>query len=223
MGPVIGDILPLAFGIAISPVPIIAAILMLFSPSARRTSVGFLAGWVVGVAGAVTVFALLASFIPGDDPDAARPVAGVIQIGLGLVLLFLAGAQWRGRPVGGAEPALPKWMSAIDTMTAGRAFALGLVLAAVNPKNLAMSVGTGVTVGTAALGVGSATIVLAVFTLIAVSTVLLPVVGYLVAAERMRAPLDRLREWLVHNNAAVMSVLLLVIGVVLIGKGIGSF
>jgi hypothetical protein len=39
----------------------------------------------------------------------------------------------------------------------------------------------------------------------------------------MAAPLERLRGWLVHNNATVMAVLLVVIGVVLIGKGIGSF
>jgi len=42
---VIGDILPLALGVAISPIPIIAAILMLFSPRATGTSVGFLVGW----------------------------------------------------------------------------------------------------------------------------------------------------------------------------------
>jgi hypothetical protein len=35
--------------------------------------------------------------------------------------------------------------------------------------------------------------------------------------------LESLRRWLVHNNATVMAVLLLVIGVTVIGKGIGSF
>jgi hypothetical protein len=39
----------------------------------------------------------------------------------------------------------------------------------------------------------------------------------------MAGPLESLRTWLVHNNATVMAVLLLVIGVVVIGKGIGSF
>jgi hypothetical protein len=45
----IGDILPLALGIMISPIPIIAAILMLLSPKAKGTSVGFLVGWVAGI------------------------------------------------------------------------------------------------------------------------------------------------------------------------------
>jgi hypothetical protein len=62
-----------------------------------------------------------------------------------------------------------------------------------------------------------------VFTLLASSTVTVPVLGYLVARDRMAAPLDRVRAWLTQNNAAVMAVLLLVIGTALIGKGIGGF
>jgi maltodextrin utilization protein YvdJ len=38
----------------------------------------------------------------------------------------------------------------------------------------------------------------------------------------MRGPLDRLKAWLQQNNATVMAVLVLVIGVVLIGKGISG-
>lgn len=64
---------------------------------------------------------------------------------------------------------------------------------------------------------------IAIYTVIAALSVGVPVVAYLLAAERMRAPLGMLRSWLVHNNATVMAVLLLVLGVVLLGKGICSF
>jgi hypothetical protein len=50
MGGAIGDILPLAIGVAISPVPIIAVILMLFSKKAKGNSLAFLVGWVLGLA-----------------------------------------------------------------------------------------------------------------------------------------------------------------------------
>jgi len=83
--------------------------------------------------------------------------------------------------------------------------------------------GAGVIVGTAGLAVGEAAVVILVFVLIAASTVAIPVIAYLVASKRMAGPLEALRGWLVHNNATVMAVLLLVIGVVVIGKGIGSF
>lgn len=219
----IGAILPLAIGIAISPIPIIAAILMLLSPKAKGTSVGFLLGWVLGILVAVTVFTLLSSVLPGADADESNPVHGVIQIVLGAGLLFLAMRQWRSRPAPGHDPALPKWMSAIDTMNAGKGFGLGFVLAAVNPKNLLLGASAGVTIGSADLSAGSVAVVIGVFTVIAAASVAVPVIAYLLASSRMAGPLESLRAWLVHNNATVMAVLLLVIGFVLIGKGIASF
>ena len=62
-----------------------------------------------------------------------------------------------------------------------------------------------------------------IFTLVAASTVAVPVLGHLAARDRMAAPLDRLRAWLTQLNTAVMAVLLLVIGAALIGKGIAGF
>ena len=223
MGAVIGDILTLALGVAISPIPIIAAILMLLSPKARVTGTGFLLGWVLGIVVAVTVFTLLSSVLPEEDEDASQPIKGVIQLVLGILLLLLALRQWRGRPRAGAEPALPKWMQAIDTITFPKALGLGFLLSAVNPKNLLLAASAGVTIGSAGLDAGSTVVVIAIFTLIAASTVLVPVVGYLIAAEKLRGPLDALRGWLAKENAVIMAVLLLVIGVAIIGKGIGSF
>ncbi|BDZ54962.1 GAP family protein [Agromyces marinus] len=222
MNSVLGEVLPLAIGIAISPIPIIAAILMLLSPRARVTSVGFLLGWVLGILVAVTLFTLLSSALPEDD-GSASPVAGAVKLVLGAGLLFLALREWRARPGRGEEPPMPGWMAGIDSMTAVKAGGLGFLLAAVNPKNLLLGASAGVSIGGAAIGVGPSAIVIAVFTLIAAISVAVPVIAYLVASERMGPPLERLREWLVHNNAAVMAVLLLVIGVQLIGKGIGDF
>lgn len=223
MGSAIGDTLPLALGIAISPIPIIAAILMLLSPKARGTSVGFLLGWVLGIVVAVVVFTLLSGLIPAAAPDQSQPIVGTVKILLGVLLLLLALRQWRARPKPGEAAALPKWMAAIDQMTAGRGFVLAFILAAVNPKNLLLAAGAGVAIGAAGLSVGADAVVILVFVLIAASSVAVPVIGYLVAADRMRGPLDGLRGWLVDNNATVMAVLLLVMGVVLVGKGISSF
>ena len=222
MSEVIGEILPLAVGIAISPIPIIAAILMLLSPRAKRTSVGFLIGWLAGIVVAVVLFTLLTSVIPQDNAGPS-PVAGVIKIILGALLLFLAIKQWRTRPAEGEQASMPKWMSAIDAMTAGKALGLGFLLSAVNPKNLLMAISAGVIVGSADLAVGQIAVVIIIFVLLAASTVLIPVIGYLIASARLAGPLDKLREWLVENNALIMAVLLLVIGVSVIGKGVANF
>ena len=222
MSEVIGEILPLAVGIAISPIPIIAAILMLLSPRAKRTSVGFLIGWLAGIVVAVVLFTLLTSVIPQDNAGPS-PVAGVIKIILGALLLLLAIKQWRTRPAEGEQASMPKWMSAIDAMTAGKALGLGFLLSAVNPKNLLMAISAGVIVGSADLAIGQIAVVIIIFVLLAASTVLIPVIGYLIASARLAGPLDKLREWLVENNALIMAVLLLVIGVSVIGKGLANF
>jgi threonine/homoserine/homoserine lactone efflux protein len=222
-GAVIGDVLPLAVAVLISPIPVIAAILMLLAPQARAASVGFMAGWLAGIVVALVAFVLLAGVLPDRDDDGSQPVAGTVTIVLGLLMLLLAVKQWRGRPQPGEEPALPGWMATIDTMTLARALALGFALSALNPKNLLMTASAGVLVGSADLAVGEVAVVVAVFTAIAGASVAVPVIGYLVARDAMTGPLQSLRAWLVHNNATVMAVLLLVIGVTIIGKGLGSF
>jgi threonine/homoserine/homoserine lactone efflux protein len=130
--------------------------------------------------------------------------------------------QWRGRPHDGEQPTMPGWMTAIDTFTPLKAIGLGFLLAAVNPKNLAMAIAAGVAIGGSGLPTGPTVVAIAVFTVLAASTVAAPVIAYAVASGRMAKPLDSLRRWLVDNNATVMATLLLVIGVVLAGKGIAG-
>jgi len=222
MTQVIGEILPLAVGIAISPIPIIAAILMLLSPRAKGTSVGFMIGWLAGIVVAIVLSSLLSSVIP-PATGGRTPVAGVIKIILGGLLLVLAIKQWRTRPAKGNQASLPKWMSAIDSMSAVKALWLGFLLAAANPKNLLLAIAAGVIVGGAGLTIGQLAVVIILFVLLAASTVLVPVFGYLIASARLAGSLDKLRQWLVDNNAVIMAVLLLVLGVALIGKGFADF
>ena len=223
MNAVIGDILPLALAVAISPIPIIATILMLMSPKPRPLGLSFLGGWVVGISVAVVAFTLLGGILPEPETGDSRPVMGTIQLIVGALLLLMAVKQWRGRPRAGEDAELPKWMAAIDTMKPGAALGLALLLSAVNPKNLLLAVAAGASIGRAQLGTGSAAIVIAVFVVIAAVTVAAPVVLYLVAPGKAADVLDEVRAWLVANNAAIMAVLLLVIGTQLLGKGIGSF
>lgn len=221
MNTALGELLPLALAIAISPLPIIAAILMLLSPRAKANSVGFLLGWTIGILVGVVVFLLISSLIPDSD-SGPSPVVGVIKIALGALLLLVGIRQWRKRPREGVAPEMPKWMTAINSMTAGKASGLGFVLAVVNPKNLMMEISAGVTLGTADLSVGDDVVVVAIFLVIAISTIAVPVIGALIAGAKMAPMLTAMREWLVANNAIVMTVLLVLIGVVNIGKGIGS-
>ncbi len=222
MGTVIGDLLPIALGVAISPVPIIAVILMLLAPNAKAASVAFLVGWVVGITLVVGLVTLLVG--PVDDSDAADPATwtSVLKLLLGAAAVLLAVQQWRKRPRPGEVAELPKWMSAIDSVTPVKALGLGALLSAVNPKNLTLCLTGGLLIGGAGLSGGDAAVAVVVFVVIASSSVAVPVIGYLVAQRRLVQPLDELKDWLTANNATVMAVLLLVIGVAIIGKGLAG-
>ncbi len=222
MGTVIGDLLPLALGIAISPIPIIAVILMLLSREATRTSTGFLIGWIAGVVVVTVLVLLLVGQAGNTSSGQPSTVSSVLKLVFGILLILLAARQWRSRPKAGETGAMPKWMDSIESFTFGKALGLGFLLSGVNPKNLLMCLSAGTIIGAAHLSGGDEVVVVAVFTLIAVSTVAIPVLAYLSARERMERPLNELRVWLTQNNATVMAVLLLVIGVVVLGKGIGA-
>ncbi len=69
MGDAIGAKLGYAVGIAVSPIPIAAVILMLFSGRARVNSVSFMVAWVAGIVLVTTVVVL----IPGLETDDSEP------------------------------------------------------------------------------------------------------------------------------------------------------
>lgn len=217
MGPVIGQLLPMGLGVAISPFPIIAAILMLLGKRARTTSLGFVLGWVTGIVAATVLFVYLSGFASGGAGE--QPWVGWLKLLVGVLLLALGARSWR-YPGGTADT--PKWMATIDALRPLAACGVGFALAAVNPKNLLLCVGAGAAIGSADLSGGDQAIAVAVFSAIAVSSVVVPVLGYQIAADRLADPLGRLSAWLRVNNQAVTAVLLLVLGVSLVGQGLGA-
>ncbi|MEV6660402.1 GAP family protein [Nocardia fluminea] len=217
MGSVIGGLLPLAVGVAISPIPIIAAILMILSKNAGGAAKGFAVGWVAGILVVTGVMTLLAGTLGGSDSEPSTG-ASIVKIILGVALVVLAVIQWQER----SQTEVPGWMKAIDTLTPVKALGLGALLSGVNPKNLLLCVSAGVAIGAGGLSAGGDLIAIVVFTLLASVTVLAVVLGYMLAADELGPMLDSLRQWLQLNNHAVMAIVLLIMGTVVVGKGIGG-
>lgn len=218
MGDAIGATVGYAVGIAVSPIPIAAVILMLFSGRARVNSVSFMVAWVAGI-GVVTSVVLV---IPGLETDVSEPsdTTGWIKLVLGVLLLAVGVRQWRARPGPDEEPVTPGWMARIDELTPGASFGLGFVLSALNPKNLLLAVAAGVSIGALPLSTSETVGAVVVFTLIAAITVTIPVIGYLIAGRRLDRTLEHAKAWLIGNNTAVMAVLFVVFGVSLLGDAI---
>jgi hypothetical protein len=214
------EIVTFAVGVAISPVPMIAVILMLFSARAKANGPMFLLGWVA----ALTVVSFAVYFATdAGDPSTSSGANDAISWGkvvLGVVLVLLALKTWRKRPAPGEQADMPKWMIGIDAIAPGKALALGLLLAGVNPKNLLLTVGAAAGLGQLGLSTSDAVISLVIFVVIASATIALPVLYYLVGGDRARATLDGLKAWLTLHNDAVMTVLFVVFGVKLVADAI---
>lgn len=218
----IGAILPLAVGVAISPIPLIATLLMLMSPRAKTTASAFAVGWLVGCAAVTSLCVVVAGSLSPSGSDESGPVPAAAKIVLGLALLGLALRAWLSRPGAEDEPVLPGWMSAIDAFGAAKAGLLGCALAGANPKNFALAASAGLTIGGVGLSTGGLVLSVAVFTLLASISVVGLVVVNLVAAGRIAGTLSSLRAWLERYNGVVMAVLLSVIGAQVLGQGIAA-
>ena len=222
MGDAIGQVLPFAVVVALSPIPIIGVVLMLGTPRARSNGPAFILGWLLGLTVVGAIVLAVASGANASESGQPASWVGVLKLVLGVVLLLLAVKQWRGRPRGDADAALPGWMRAIDHFTPGRALAMGVALSAINPKNLVLTIGAAAAIAQTGISTGDKAIALAVFVVIATLGPGIPVAIYFVMGERATRMLDELKNWMGQNNATIMAVILLVIGAKLLGDGISA-
>lgn len=211
------ELIPLALAVALSPFPLVPVVLLLLTARPLANGGGFLAGWLGGLAGLTVLFTLVAGAI--QLWDEAPTWAAWTRLVLGVLIVALGLRQWLSRG-GSSEP--PGWMAALGDYTPLRAARLGLLLAAANPKSLLLVLAGGVAIGAAELGSAQAVLVVTAFAVGAASTVALPVVLRLLLGERMVAPLQRARGWLVTHNESVVAIVVVVIGVMVASKGWSS-
>ena len=222
MGQAIGEMLPLAIGIAISPLPIIAIILMLITPKARSNGLAFLGGWMLGLAVVGAIVLIVANTAGIATSSGPSQTVSWINLVLGLLLLVVAWRQFGKRPKPGAEAPLPKWMRALDSFTPARSVAIGALLSGVNPKNLIHNATAAAGIAQTGLAGAQQAVVLIVLVIIGSLGVMAPVGVYFAMGDKAAPVLGGWKTWLAANNPTVMMVLFLVFGVTLIGKGISG-
>lgn len=222
MGQAIGQALPYAVGVALSPVPIIAVVLMLATPKGRVNGVAFLVGWIVGLAVLGTIVLLAASGGEASEAGAPAEWVSIVKIALGVLLVGVAVRQWRGRPHGDTVPELPAWMKTVDKFTAVKSVGMAVLLSDVNPKNLILVLGAGAAIAQTGASTGSQAVALVVFVAIATLGVAAPVAIYYLMGERATTVLGELHDWMARENTTIMAVICLVIGAKLIGDAISG-
>jgi threonine/homoserine/homoserine lactone efflux protein len=221
LGAALGQLLPAALGVAISPLPIIATVLMLLSARAKATAPAFAAGWMLGVAAVLVVVQLVVG-PDGLDTSSTSDTTFWIKLIMGVLFLLLALRTWQHRPKPGQPAEPPTWMATLDKISPVIAFGLGAALSSVNPKNLALAVTGGVAIASNDLTTTQTVVATLTFVVVASLLVAGPVIAFLIAGDRMARPLGSLKSFMEDHNAAIMIVLLTVLGLSNLGHGLGG-
>ncbi|WAC94538.1 GAP family protein [Mycobacterium sp. Aquia_213] len=210
-------LIPLALVNAVSPLTIIPAVLVLHAPRPRPAGLAFLVGWLVGLAAETALF-VAGSGALGDVHKSSPPTwASWLRVVLGSALILFGIYRWVTRH---GHTETPKWMRSFETITPRRAGITGLVLTVVRVEVLFMCLAAGLAIGTSGLDDVDKVSSGIVFVAISASTVALPILAYVAAGHRLDDFLERLKNWMAKNNAALLAVVLVLIGAMVLHNGI---
>jgi threonine/homoserine/homoserine lactone efflux protein len=215
VGSVLTELIPLALVVALSPLSIIPAVLVLHSPRPRPTGLAFLAGWLLGLAALTAIFLEVSNLL--GNLDKAPPWASWLRVVIGAALIVFGVYRWLTRK---RSAHTPGWMQSLGKLTPVRAGGAATALTVVNPKVLFVSAAAGLAIGSAGLGTTHAWVAVAWYVAVAGSTVALPILAYAVSGDRLDEPLRRLKDWMERQHATLVAAILIVIGLLVLYKGI---
>lgn len=215
----IGELLPSAVAVALSPIPVVAIVLVLGTPRARTSGAAFALGWVAGLALLSTAVVLLLGSDPGSDADTGIDWLKVV---VGVAFLLLAARTWSRRPREGEQTEMPRWMASLGSLTPPRAVLLGAMLSGANPKNLALTLAAAASISQAGLDGAGTAVALVLYVVVGSLTVVGAVLFHLLAGARAAAPLAAVERFMSAHSSAIMIVILLLLGAKLLGDGLGG-
>ena len=213
-GSVLTELIPLALVITLSPLSIIPAVLMLQTPRPRPTALAFMVGWLLGLGVLTAVFVAVSGTIGGFEKPPSW--ASWLRIVIGAALIVFGVVRFARRKSSGHQP---KWLRNLTTLSPPKAAVTAAVLTVVNLKVLFLCVAAGLVIGSAGLGTAVWAAVV-YFTAIAGCSVALPILAYAVSGDRLDDPLARLKDWMERNHATLMAAILVVIGLLVLYKGV---
>jgi hypothetical protein len=211
VGEALAGMLPIAVAIAVSPIPILAVILMLLSDRSTVNAASFLLGWALAL---FVIAAVVAALGLGRADSAEEPATPLIvaQLVLAAVLLTGAARRWRMRTRRGEQHEPSKWMSKVRSITPAQALPLGIGLIALNPKDGLLTVAAGARLAEAGPGADGGAVALLVFVAASSITIVAPIVSELAMGPRATPVLERSRTWLERHGNAAVAVVLVVLG-----------
>lgn len=238
MTELIFSLLPLALGIVMSPLAIMALVAVLLSRQARRNGIAFLIGWALAI-----VIALGGSFLVLGSlavHELASPPMWVPIMRLVLAALLIAMAWWiyrKGKARvaamvaastpsqvadAAAAPELPRWLRSVATFTPTRSFFLGCGIFLLNPVDFSCAVLAALDIRLAALDTTSSVVALVIFAVVGVLPIAIPVFVVLVRGTAADPLLARVRTWIASHTSLLNAALVLVIAGLQLQKAIST-
>lgn len=198
-------LLPIAAVLALSPLHLVPALLVLTGDNSRAGAT-FAAAWTLGVAAVVAGGVVAGQVSDMQVPPVDDSVSAAVKAVLGVLLVIGAVRHWRRRRRSGPPPA---WWETLSAASPRRAAVTGMALSVANPKVLLLAGAAGVVAGTAEAGAPTGFVV--GFTAIASATVMVPLLARSLggdpAARWLRALRDRARTHHAHGMAAIFAML----------------
>ncbi|WP_079929498.1 GAP family protein [Gordonia sp. i37] len=213
------DVLPIAVALLMASLPLV---MMSMALVIKRTGVigwCFLLGWLTGLAAVLVV--LIAIVDVGSLSGGSGPAMGVVGVVAGLALLGWGIRKWQKVwTADGADSEVPGWYSMIEEIGAAKATASGFGLAALNPKNLLITVSAAAAIAEATADVGAQAVAIVVFVVVGSLAVAAPTIATSIAGERAEPTLARLDALITRHNALIVGTVLIVLGFVVITNGL---
>jgi threonine/homoserine/homoserine lactone efflux protein len=216
----LGSLLTPAAGIALSPIPVIAVVVVVASSNGRAKGVAFAGGWLVGLGLLTVAVAVLVERTVRDDTS--RLVLDLIRVLAGVGLIYAAWTKWQKRPPDGEGSTLPGWIASIDEATMIRTARLGALLGGANPKNLVFAASAAASIALAGEGNRNTLLLAVVFVALSSITVLGAVALKLIGGARAEATLGSVHACMIHNANIITIVILVLIGTKIAGDGLSG-
>lgn len=224
MGEAFLQMLPFAVAIALSPVAVIAMVLILGTKHAKANGFSFFTGWIGGVyvIGMLILRVLSSREIRRFERAFSSEILMFFFI-VGLLCLIISFKQWMDRPKKEEAVVMPKWLSVVHTIRSPAAAVLGIILGSVSPKNFLLIVGGAKVISETEILRSAQAFSWISFTVVASLGVAVPFFVYLSGGERSVVILQQLKVWLARNNNSITAFLLLIIGIRLIAEVLIEF
>jgi threonine/homoserine/homoserine lactone efflux protein len=217
VGTLAPEIAGLGLAVAItSPGSVVTVIALLSMSSGVRRAIAFICGWVlaIGLLAVLVIFVLHGQDFGSRHTTPSR-TASAIEVVLGLLLLVGSFRAYRRPRQQTKSQSPPKWLDRIDRTH----WALGLAVGAFM-LSFALTLAAMAEILKAHVGVLDAAVACLVFALTSIVTIAAPVVVVLVAPDRSAQVLATWKTWLLQHARSIALILLIVIGVLLIVRGV---